>query len=82
MRGGRKGEAMALDDTRTKRNDLPARAARRIAELLFPVHITSLPSELTLAYRSKLEKEITRAIWEEMVAVEGEMSLGLKGLPE
>lgn len=70
-----------VTDDRTKRADLPARAAKRIGDLLFPP-TAALSSELTTLYRTKLEKEITRAIWEEMIAIEGEISMGLKGVPE
>ena len=69
------------DDNRTKRTDLPVRAAKRIGDLLFPPS-AALSSELTTLYRVRLEREITRAIWEEMIAIEGEMSMGLKGVPE
>jgi hypothetical protein len=70
-----------VTDDRTKRTDLPARAAKRIGDLLFPP-TAALSSELTTLYRARLEKEITRAIWEEMIAIEGEISIGLKGVPE
>ena len=71
--------AVTPDDSKTRRNDLPARAARRIIGILFP---DAAPSPLSAAYQQRIEKDLTRAIWEEMIAIEGEINLGLKGIPE
>jgi hypothetical protein len=66
-----------------KRNDLPVRAAKRIMESLFPFEYRAddpkyneHASTMTKVFRHHLESEITRAIWQEMVAIEGERALG------
>jgi hypothetical protein len=81
----------ATDDNRTKRNDLPARAARRIVERLFgkvsykadDPKYNAQADLMTKLFRATMEDECQRAIWEEMLTIEGEMALGVtKGLPE
>jgi hypothetical protein len=62
------------EDNKPKRNDLPDRAAKRITSLLFPAdHRTGDP--VIESYKYRLEKEISRAIWDEMIHLEGEILL-------
>ena len=65
------------DDTKPKRSDLPARAANRILDILFPPELRRSNDPVVDFYRLKLEREITRAIWEETIQLEGEIILGV-----
>jgi hypothetical protein len=65
------------NDSKLKRNDLPARSATRILDILFPPELRAQRDPVVEGYRSRLEKEITRAIWEETIRLEGEIVLGM-----
>jgi|HubBroStandDraft_6_1064221.scaffolds.fasta_scaffold1601283_2 hypothetical protein len=83
--------AVEQDDNRVKRTDLPDRAAKRIVGLLFgkvaykadDPKYDAHAAVMTQLFVKTMEDECRRAIWEEMIAIEGEMALGVaKGLPE
>lgn len=64
--------------TEARKNELPGRAAKRIMAVLFPAeYASSDPIRIAMmdVWKGRLELDIVRAIYAEMVAIEGEKAV-------